>query len=218
MHLRRIGTVVAIAGLATALVAPSATATSSTHHAAQPGTNSLASVLLADGDTFDHNWNDYDILTQAVLAVLAAKPDSPVKVLTDGTVPLTAFLPNDQAFRALASDLTKKSYGSESTVFNTLVSAVGVDAIESVLLYHVIPGATITSKQAKAANGAVLATALPDASVKVRVVSKAIPVIELRDNDRSDANPFLNPFALDINKGNLQIGHGILLVLRPIDL
>ena len=37
---------------------------------AEPGTRSLADVLLSDGDRFDRNWNDYDILTEAVLAVL----------------------------------------------------------------------------------------------------------------------------------------------------
>ena len=31
-------------------------------------------------------------------------------------------------------------------------------------------------------------------------------------------DPYLNPTALDINKGNKQIAHGIVLVLRPVDL
>ncbi|MEZ5128306.1 MAG: hypothetical protein R2703_07385 [Micropruina glycogenica] len=57
--------------------------------------------------------------------VLAAKPDSLVKVLTDGSVPLTAFIPNDRAF-ALVHDLSGKRYSSEKTVFNKLVAAVGV--------------------------------------------------------------------------------------------
>jgi len=70
------------------------------------GTRSLATVLAADGDTFDRNWSDYDVLTQAVGAVLAAKPNSPVSVLADGKVALTAFLPSDEAFRLLAADLT----------------------------------------------------------------------------------------------------------------
>ena len=35
---------------------------------------SLAEVLLSDGDTFDRNAYDFDIATQAVLAVLEAKP------------------------------------------------------------------------------------------------------------------------------------------------
>src|SRR5690242_9961605 len=58
--------------------------------ASAAGTTSLASVLAADGDTFDRSWYDFDIVDQAVAAVLAAKPDSPVAVLADGSVPLTA--------------------------------------------------------------------------------------------------------------------------------
>ncbi|MEU8606839.1 hypothetical protein AB0C29_02390 [Actinoplanes sp. NPDC048791] len=38
--------------------------------------------LLKDKSGFDHNSKDFDILTAAVLAVLKAKPNSPVKVLT----------------------------------------------------------------------------------------------------------------------------------------
>ncbi|MBI5028327.1 MAG: fasciclin domain-containing protein, partial [Actinobacteria bacterium] len=67
--------------------------------AAPTGEQSLAAVLTADGNgTFDQNWYDYDIVTQAVLAVVAAKPASNVGLLTDGTVALTAFIPNDRAF------------------------------------------------------------------------------------------------------------------------
>jgi hypothetical protein len=44
-------------------------------------------------------------LDNAVGAVLAAKPNSPVAVLADGNVPLTAFLPTDGAFRRLAHSL-----------------------------------------------------------------------------------------------------------------
>ncbi len=50
------------------------------------GHRSLAAVLTADGNRFDRNWQDYDIVTEAVLAVLAAKPDSPVGLLTKGNV------------------------------------------------------------------------------------------------------------------------------------
>ena len=182
------------------------------------GNNSLASVLLADGNKFDRNWYDYDILTEAVLAVLEAKPDSPVGLLTQGDVALTAFLPNDRAFQVLTADLTHKWYGSEKQVFNRLVKTVGVDTIEQVLLYHVIPGATITSKDALKANGATLNTALPNATIKVKVLSKYFKLIELKDNDPNDINPIINPRAFDINKGNKQIAHGIVFVLRPADL
>jgi hypothetical protein len=45
--------------------------------AAKQGTAPLAGVLV-DQNTFDSNGKDYDIVTEAVLAVLASKPSSPV--------------------------------------------------------------------------------------------------------------------------------------------
>ncbi len=203
-----------------AVAAPASSSKASTTTTTKAlGNRSLASVLQANGGgTFDRNWYDYDILTQAVLAVLKAKPGSPVGLLTKGDVALTAFLPNDRAFQVLTADLTHKWYGSEKQVFGGLVKAVGVDAIEQVLLYHVIPGATITSKDALNANGATLKTALPGATIKVKVLSKYFKLIELKDNDPNDINPIINPRAFDINKGNKQIAHGIIFVLRPADL
>ena len=133
-------------------------------------------------------------------------------------MPLTAFIPNDRAFQLLVRDLTGRWIWSEKGVFSKLVDAVGVDAIENVLLYHVVPGATILAKDALKADGATLATALPGAGITVQVKSRVFKLIVLKDLDRNDANPLVNPFALDINKGNKQVAHGILLVLRPADL
>ncbi len=209
---RRIASTIAIASaLATVGVAAAPAASADT------GNRSLATVLTSDGNRFDRNWYDYDIVTEAVLAVLAAKPDSAVGVLADGDVALTAFIPNDRAFQVLAADLTKRWSWSEEKVFGSLVAAVGVDAIEQVLLYHVVPGTAITSAQAVKANGATLTTA-QGATIGVRVWSPRLRIIELRDQDRNDINPFLVPRALDINKGNAQIAHGIAFVLRPADL
>jgi len=95
---------VATASLAMAATAVLTSAPTATAH--QVADRPLAEVLLADGDTFDHNQYDYDILTQAVLAVLASKPDSAVGVLTDGSVALTAFLPTDKAFKRTVKELT----------------------------------------------------------------------------------------------------------------
>ena len=66
-------------------------------------------------------------------------PNSPVAVLADGNVPLAAFLPSDRAFRRLAHSLTGKWYHSEKKVFIKLAGTRGVDPIESVMLYHVVP-------------------------------------------------------------------------------
>ena len=156
MRIRRTLSALVAAGVAAGAglaLAPAASAAPPT------GTSSLAALLASDGDTFDRNWRDFDILDQAVGAVLAAKPGSPVAVLADGTVPLTAFLPNDRAFQLLAKDLTHRWYGSEQEVLTALAGAVGIDAIEQVLLYHVVPGATIDSGTALASDNAVLTTA-----------------------------------------------------------
>ncbi len=214
MKLRRLGVTAAVLGLAAATVAPAASASPSTP--APLGTRSLAAVLTSDGNQFDRNWYDYDIVTEAVLAVLGAKPNSPVKVLTDGTVPLTAFIPNDRAFQVLVRDLAGTTPRTEQATFQA-VAGLGIDTVETVLLYHVVPGATITKKAAVKANGAVLTTA-QGGTFRVKVYNRHVPIIELRDQDPNDVNPFLNPRALDINKGNRQIAHGIVFVLRPLDL
>ncbi len=215
MKLRRSIALSVAAGAAILMAAPSA---ASAAPAAPTGTRSLAAVLTANGNgQFDGNPFDYDIVTQAVLAVVGAKPASPVGLLTKGDVALTAFLPPDFAFRDFVRQLTGKSYASEKDVFNALVDAAGVATIETVLLYHVVPGATITSSDALNADGAALATA-QGGTVKVDVVVKWLGVVKLIDKDPTDANPYLNPFALNINKGNKQIAHGITAVLRPVDL
>ena len=215
MKLRRSIALSVAAGAAILMAAPSAASAAPT---APTGTRSLAAVLTANGNgQFDGNPFDYDIVTQAVLAVVGAKPASPVGLLTKGDVALTAFLPPDFAFRDLVRQLTGRSYASEKDVFNALVAAAGVDTIETVLLYHVVPGATIASKDAVNADGAQLTTA-QGGTITVDVIVKWLGLVKLVDQDPTDANPYLNPFALDINKGNKQIAHGITAVLRPVDL
>ena len=219
MRIRSIASTLVTAAVLAAAAAVPATASPAptpTTKSGQEGTKSLASVLLADKSGFDRRSGDYDIVTAAVLAVLGAKPTSPVGLLTDGNVRLTAFLPNDASFRILVKDLTGSWVRSEQAVFNT-VASLGIDTVETVLLYHVVPGATIDSKTALQSDGALLKTA-QGGTVEVDVLSKRPPIVQLRDQDTNDADPFLNPFALDINKGNKQIAHGIFFVLRPADL
>ena len=219
-HVRRIVTGLAAAGVgltSMGLAAPAQAGTAAP--ASSHGTRSLAAVLTSDGNQFDHNWHDYDIVTEAALAVLKAKPNSPVKVLTDGSTAITVFVPNDRAFRRLASDLFHKRYHSEKAVFTDLATKVGVDTIEKVLLYHVVPGKTITAKQALGLpRNTAVATALPGASFRVHVRDRPPVTVELKDNDPNDRNPYLVRGQLDLNKGNKQIAHGISRVLRPADL
>jgi hypothetical protein len=208
---RSLGVLLAGAGLAGGMVmtAPAASA-----HTGGTGDRSLAALLTSDGNRFDRNGRDYDVVTEAVLAVLAAKPSSPVGVLADGSVPLTAFLPDDRAFRLLVKDLTGRWVWRESAVFAT-VAGLGIDTVETVLLYHVVPGATITKRQAVRADGARLTTA-QGGTITVRVPYRRVPLVLLRDADRDDRNPVVRRF--DLNRGNAQIAHGITRVLRPVDL
>ncbi len=210
---RLIGAVAALATAGTVLaVAPPATA------AAPKGERSIVTWVRADGNAFDHNSADFDIVTRAALAVLAAKPNSPVTVLTQGDKRLTAFLPNDRAFRLLAKDLTGRTIRSERAVLNTLVKAAGVDTIEQVLLYHVVLGKKLTSAKVLKADGVRFTTA-QGARIRVKVRhAHGRPVITIVDQDRNDRNARVVLKKVDRNKGNKQIGHGIDRVLRPVDL
>ncbi|MFZ0324716.1 MAG: fasciclin domain-containing protein [Actinomycetes bacterium] len=197
-----------------AAMAPAASASDS------QGTNSLANVLLADGDTFDSNKWDYDIVTQAALAVIDAKgKDTPVYLLTQGDVALTAFIPRDIAFYRLVEDLTGTWPSSEQDAFNT-VAGLGIDTVEKVLLYHVVPGATIDAATALQSDGAALATADGGNTFTVDVKNRANGNFGIRliDNDPDLHNPWVVKTQLDINAGNMQIAHGISRVLIPVDL
>ena len=69
-----LGSATAVALLAgSALIAGSTSAQSSgqASSARELGTTSLASVLGADGQKFDENWKDFDIVEAAVYAVAA---------------------------------------------------------------------------------------------------------------------------------------------------
>ncbi len=180
------------------------------------GNRSLAQVLAKDGTKLDRNWQDFDILEAAVVAVVTAKPTSPVALLTDGSVRLTAFLPTDQAFRDLVGDLTGKRPRTEKKVVNQLLKLAGVDTIETVLLYHVVAGATLASPKVVAAakKGTRLTTAQGGT---VKVVSRK-GNITLKDKDPDLANPVVILNGVDINRGNKQIGHAIDRVLLPIDI
>ena len=182
---------------------------------ASEGTTSLASVLKAGQAKFDKDFADYDILTKTVEAVLATKPNSPVKVLADGNTAVTAFIPNDQAFMDLAAALSGKKVSTESAAFKA-VAGLGIPTVEQVLQYHVVPGPAILSDAALKANGAKLKTALNGKTVGVKVNTSA-PSITLVDKATTLPNPMVILSQVDINKGNKQVAHGIDAVLLPMN-
>ncbi|WP_249998914.1 fasciclin domain-containing protein [Actinoplanes sp. M2I2] len=216
MRITRLGQRAAAVATAALVTSALGAAPASAHGKTKPlGTKSLAAVLTADKSGFDRNGHDYDVLTAAVLAVLKAKPSSKVGVLTDGKTALTAFVPNDRAFQVLVADIQHtKRLPSEKKAF-TAVAGLGINTVESILLYHVVPGATINRKAALKSDGAKLKTAA-GSSVKVDVYGHWHKRVKLIDADRSDRDPRIVRF--DINKGNRQIAHGIDRVLRPINL
>lgn len=207
MNLRtRVAALAVASGLVVAPIAAAAPAQ------AEAGTTSLASILLADTESgqpsFDNNGKDFDILTAAVLAVLGANSKSPVGVLTDGTVALTAFIPNDAAFERTAGDLDVTAR-SEAKLTGKLVDAFGVEGIEQILLYHVYLGGKINAKTAAESDGAKLEMANGQ-NVVVNVTKDGI---FLKDRNRDVANAKV--IVTDINKGNKQIAHAINRVLLP---
>ena len=174
------------------------------------GSNSLAAVLTAK-NSFDSNKNNFDIVTAAVLAVLKAKPASDVAILADGNIPVTAFIPNDGAFLNLVTALTGKAPKNERAAFTT-VAGLGIPTVESILKYHVVQGDPILSPAALKANGAQLHTTLDGKLIKVSVKGTKIT---LGDYNNKLKNPSVVLSRVDLNKGNLQVAHGINAVLMP---
>ena len=206
----------AVALLSTVALGAGAVLATAPAAGAATGNRSLATVLTSDGNKFDRNGRDFDITTQAVLAVLKAKPSSAVGILTKGRQRATAFVPTDRAFKALAFDLTGTWYGKERKAFAT-VAGLGIDTVETVLLYHVVAAKTLTAAKVLAADGASVATA-QGGSVTVDVLDPNRGVVRLQDADPDDVDPATVPRLLNLNKGNKQVAHGIDYVLRPVDL
>jgi uncharacterized surface protein with fasciclin (FAS1) repeats len=213
MHISRRAAGLA-AGVALAVGAGGALAPSAQAASKPLGTKSLASILLADKSGFDHNDQDFDVLAAAVKAVLKAKPKSAVGVLADGRTPVTAFLPNDRAFKILVSDIAGKRVTSERAAFNG-AAGLGINTVEAVLLYHVVPGATIDARTAVRAKKATLKTA-QGGSITVYTRQYRGLNLFIDDADKNDRNPRV--IKGDINKGNRQIAHAINYVLRPVNL
>jgi uncharacterized surface protein with fasciclin (FAS1) repeats len=200
--------------LTAAAVTGTAALTAAPAQAAPTGSTSLAKVLAADGNRYDRNWNDFDILEKAIGRVMAKKASSDVAVLADGSTPLTAFVPTDRAFRNLVRSLAGEAPKTERAVFRAVRSAADVDTLETILLYHVVPGATITYAQAKRADG----TELDTAQGGTLTVQVADGKVRLRDADPDAADARVIASLKNVNKGNKQIAHGINRVLRPVDL
>lgn len=199
-------------GTAVALAATMGAGAVGVTSAQAAGNKPLASILDTGG--FDSKGKDYDVVSQAVLAVLENDPASPVSLLANGKKRATAFLPTDAAFKRLASALAGEQIRSEEKAFTTIAGKIGIDGVEEVLLLHVVPGATITAKKAVKADGAKLTTAQGEKlMVDVRKKHSKAPKVYIVDLSKTSSNARV--FQVDINKGNKQIAHGINNVLLP---
>jgi uncharacterized surface protein with fasciclin (FAS1) repeats len=175
----------------------------------------LADILLADSgkddaDGFDRRSWDFDIVTQAVLLF----PDL-VEAASNPDAELTVFLPTDQAFRDLVKEITGERFRSEADVF-AAVASLGTDTVKNVLLYHIVPG-SISYRDAKKSDGAILGTLLDGSTIEVDVRGRWWKTVSLIDADADDRDP-------RVVWGNVGgaasngYAHAIDRVLRPIDL
>lgn len=219
MYKRALAALGIAAAAATAIAIPSASAASTSRTDSKSLT--IADVLLADdrasgqANVLDRNWRDYDLVTAAVLAVGATDL---VPAASNASASLTVLAPNDQAFRQLARDLTKRPMRSEQQVLDALlaVEAAAPGTIKTILTYHIVP--------AKLGPAAVLdsdhvqVTTLGGGTFTVDVINKRVAFVQFVDGDPNARNPYLN--AINVGGGELANGyiHGIDRVLRPIDL
>lgn len=175
------------------------------------GTVPLASAFNLDAPAFDNNWRDHDILVHIIKRVLAAKPESPLAVLGDGTVPLTLLAPDDFAFRSLAGYRNGRGVvlSTEARVY-AFIAKLSINTLERVLKYHVVPAEVLAAVDLLAANGLSLPTA-EGAPIRISIATS----VRLVDVSSVKRESLLRLSDLDINKGNRQIAHSISAVLLP---
>jgi uncharacterized surface protein with fasciclin (FAS1) repeats len=196
--MRRVIVAAAAAFVISGLVAGPAVAKPKWRGAPPAGSVVDVAVKASGGGTPDANPYDYDLLVQAVTATGLAP------VLDDENASFTVFAPNDRAFVRLVTDLTGSAPASEQAALQTAVSALGVDAIKNVLLFHVVAGRklgplqVLLSRSLTMANGGI---------VRPRG-------IQLRDETAALQDPRLVLWALDIRATNGVI-HTIDRVLVP---
>jgi len=187
--------------LAAALAAPAVAQAAPA--AAKP---TLAQILLSDSkkdaaNGFDSNPNDFDIVTQALLAF----PDL-TAAASDPTANLTVFLPTDYAFRALVRSLTGHTYYKESDIFNAVVS-LGLPTVKAVLMYHIVAG-RIDYATALKADGAKLTTLEGD-TITVHVLGRGFKRVVLEDGAAALRDP-------KVIRANIMASNGIAHVIDRV--
>ena len=170
----------------------------------------LTEVLNLKNASFDNNFSDFDVFTSLWMDVWGQLPESAIQVISDGNTALTAFVPTDRAFQRVVKHLTGKKLKSEARIADAVMS-LGAKTVEKVILYHVVVGDPILSPAALEANGAKL-NAASGQTIGVRVSGTTITLI---DKAKKHTNATVILSAVDINKGNKQVAHGINQVMLP---
>ena len=147
------------------------------------------------------NSTDYDLFWSATSWVLKKKPGSALRIMNDPVKPLTAFLVDDATFTAALSSLTQEALPSEAAAAGK-IRDLPIDDVERLLLDQLVPGRTLVSRQLLAADGKELRTA-GGAVLRVSVTGSAVRLLD--DQGRLVAS--LDPGRLDLNLGQVQVGH-----------
>lgn len=159
----------------------------------------ITDIVVQSGGEFDRNSNDFDILLNAVLAAGLEG------ALADPEADLTVFAPTDRAFIRLARDFGY-SGNKEDEAFGAIVAALTdlgdgelLPVLQSVLLYHVSPGAK-TAEEVSATR--VIDTALPGATILTsfrRLIDNEPdlrdPQISRKTNGIVASNGIINPIS-----------------------
>ena len=138
-------------------------------------TTPLVELLNLKTASFDSNLADFDIFTALFMDVWGLIPESDIQQITMGSDALTAFIPNDRAFRRLVTFLTGKTLNNESNIAMAVMN-LGEETVESVLLYHIVPNVTISSDQALSSNGVALQSLSGD-SFTVKVSGSTVTLV-----------------------------------------
>ncbi len=171
---------------------------------------SLGDVLGSLSGPFDRTPTDFDVLGALVADVLEAKPGSPVSVLADPTVALTAFLPDDGAFTASVQELLPGRVPQERVAYHRLRATFTTDEIEALLLGHVVLGQTLEAADVVQLDGAMLTSA---AGTTLTVDVRDDGSVAVLDERVGNRDALL--VTTDVNVGQVQVAHTVDRVLLP---
>ncbi len=171
----------------------------------------IAEIVASSGGNFDHNRNDFDLLS------IALETAELTEALNDPDATLTVFAPDDWAFFLLAKDLGYPLYdelGAWLFLVDQLTELGNGDPIPvltDVLLYHVSPS-TLNSRDINNLfrNGGTIPTLLAGAEITPRRSGR------LEDLAPRVIDPYMKgPYNVPASNG---IIHPISRVLIPADL